>query len=86
MFVFNAVRGLANPTPDYSDLVNVANDALLIFAWGAVMAYQEREIATDAPREDAVNPAKFLQVENAARAKRQTMALARRARDVAPQS
>jgi hypothetical protein len=84
MLAFNTARGFTNSVPDYSNLINVGNDALLIGGWGLAMAGQERLIATDAPGEDAVIPGKFLKTENVARATRQTMALARRARDVAP--
>ncbi len=86
MGLFSTARRFTASAPSHSNLINVANDAFLIGAWGYGMARQERLIATDAPGEGAVNPAKSLQAENAARATRQTMALARRARDVAPQS
>jgi hypothetical protein len=74
MGLFNTARSFTNSAPDYSGLINVANDAILIGVWGYVMAVQERSIATD----------DNLKKENVARSQRQTMALARRARDVAP--
>ena len=74
MGMFNTARSFTNSAPGYSDLINVANDAILIGVWGYAMAVQERSIATD----------DNLKKENVARATRQTMALARRARDVAP--
>jgi hypothetical protein len=64
--------------PRYSDLINVANDAVLIGGWGYAMARQERMIVTDAPAPESTVPAKSLQAENAARAARQITALARR--------
>lgn len=74
MGAFNTARGFTNSAPGYSDLINVANDTVLIGGWGYAMAEQERSIATD----------DNLKKENGARAQRQTMALARRAHDVAP--
>jgi hypothetical protein len=74
MGFFNTARSVTNSAPGYSNLINVANDAVLIGGWGYAMAHQERSIATD----------DNLKRENVARAERQTMALARRARDVAP--
>ncbi len=74
MGLFNTARSFTNSAPDYSNLINVGNDAILIGVWGYAMAEQERSIASD----------DNLKKENVARATRQTMALARRARDVAP--
>jgi hypothetical protein len=74
MGAFNTARSFTNSAPDYSNLINVANDTVLIGGWGYAMAEQERSIASD----------DNLKKENVARATRQTMALARRARDVAP--
>lgn len=74
MGLFNTARSFTNSAPDYSNLINVANDAILIVVWGYAMAVQERSIATD----------DNLKKENVARATRQTMALARRTCDVAP--
>lgn len=74
MGAFNTARGFTNSAPGYSDLINVANDTVLIGGWGYAMAEQERSIATD----------DNLKKENGDRATRQTMALARRARDVVP--
>jgi len=74
MGAFNTARSFTNSAPHYSNLINVANDAVLIGGWGYAMAEQERSIATD----------DNLKKENVARATRQTMALARRTRDVAP--
>ncbi len=74
MGLFNTARGFTNSVPGSSALINVANDALLIGVWGYAMGEQERSIAKD----------ESLKKENAGRASRQMMALARRAKDVAP--
>ena len=78
MAVFSLARSFTATLPRYSDLINVANDAILIGGWGYAMAHQERMIATDAPALGSTTPEKSLQAENAARAKRQITALAAR--------
>ena len=78
MAVFSLARSFTATLPRYSDLINVANDAVLIGGWGYAMARQERMIATDVPAQGSTDPEKSLQAENAARATRQITALARR--------
>ena len=47
MGAFNTARSFTNSAPDYSNLINVANDTVLIGGWGYAMAEQERSIASD---------------------------------------
>ncbi len=69
MYLFNAARSLSNSAPGHSNLINVANDTLLIAGWGYAMAESEHRVATDPE----------LSAENALRSQRQQVALARRA-------
>ena len=73
---FSLLRRFGSPLPDYSNMLNVANDAVLIAGWGGVMADMERHMAS----KDG------LAEENGWRAQRQLTALARRAPEVAPQN